>query len=293
MKRERQLAAKLGRILVGFGIAESVATAAAVELAREETLAVSAPGELTAGEVRVFVPPGGVTADTPLLTALDGQNMAAWRLTETIARLAAAGEIAPPLVVAIAATSDRIEEYGLARTLDYAGRGKKAAAFQRRVLEHILPEVRQRYGLKAGPARTAIIGASLGGLSAFDLAWAHPDVFGAVGVFSGSLWWRGEDGDWRAAQRSRLAHKIVRETAAKPALRLWFEAGTADETDDRDGNGVIDSIQDTTELIDELAAKGLRRDVDVAYHEIAGGRHHESTWAEALPVFLKWAFPRR
>lgn len=289
MKRERKLAAKLGRILVGLGLAEA---SAAVVGAREETLAVQAPEDLAAGEVRVFLPPGGVKADTPLLIALDGQNMAAWRLAETIARLAAASEIKAPLVVAISATADRIEEYGLGRRLDYAGRGKKAAAFQRRVLEFILPEVRQRYGLKAGPARTAIMGASLGGLSAFDLAWAHPDVFGTVGVFSGSLWWRGEDGDWRAAQRSRLAHQVVRDTATKPALRLWFEAGTADETDDRDGNGVIDAIQDTTELIDELAAKGFRRDVDVSYHEIAGGKHHESTWAEALPVFLKWAFPR-
>jgi len=136
------------------------------------------------------------------------------------------------------------------------------------------------------------MGASLGGLNALDLAWAHPDVFGTVGVFSGSLWWRGEDGDWRAAQRSRLAHRLVRETERAPKLRLWFEAGTADETDDRDGNGVIDAIQDTTELIDELAAKGFRRDVDVSYHEVAGGQHHEVTWAEALPEFLKWAFPR-
>lgn len=292
MKRECQLAAKLGRILVGLGLTEATAAVALAE-AREEVLAVQAPDELPTGEVRVFLPPGGIQADTPLLLALDGQNMAAWKLAETIQRLAAAGEITPPLVVAISATADRIEEYGLARTLDYAGRGKKAAAFQRRVLDQVIPEVRQRYALKTDPARTAIMGASLGGLSAFDLAWAHPDVFGTVGVFSGSLWWRGEDGDWRAAQRSRLAHRIVRETVAKPALRLWFEAGTADEIDDRDGNGVIDAIQDTTELIDELAAKGFRRDVDVAYHEIDGGKHHESTWAEALPVFLKWAFPRR
>lgn len=290
MKRERKLAAQLGRLLVGLGLTEATA---AVVPAREEALAVQAPEDLPAGEVRVFLPPGGVRADTPLLVALDGQNMAAWKLAETIQHLAAAGEIVPPLVVAIAATPDRVEEYGLARTLDYAGRGKKAAAFQRRVLDFVLPEVRQRYGVQADAARTAIMGASLGGLSAFDLAWAHPDVFGTVGVFSGSLWWRGEDGDWRAAQRSRLAHRIVRETAARPALRLWFEAGTADETDDRDGNGVIDAIQDTTELIDELVAKGFRRDTDVRYLQIEGGKHHESTWAEALPVFLKWAFPRR
>jgi hypothetical protein len=30
----------------------------------------------------------------------------------------------------------------------------------------------------------------------------------------------------------------------------------------------------------------------VVYHEIVGGEHHESTWARALPEFLRWAQPR-
>ncbi len=85
----------------------------------------------------------------------------------------------------------------------------------------------------------------------------------------------------------------MRETVGKPALRLWFQAGTRDETADRDGNGVIDAIQDTTELIDELVKKGFRRGEDVVYHELPGGEHHESTWARALPEFLRWACPPR
>ena len=83
----------------------------------------------------------------------------------------------------------------------------------------------------------------------------------------------------------------MRETAAKPPLRLWFQAGTEDEKDDRDGNGVIDAIQDTTELIDELVTRGFVRGRDVVYRETPGGRHHPSTWARELPEFLRWAFP--
>jgi iron(III)-enterobactin esterase len=115
-----------------------------------------------------------------------------------------------------------------------------------------------------------------------------------IGLTFGSRWWRGEDGDWQAHQRSRLAHRFVRETARRPALRLWFQAGALDETDARDGNGVIDAIQDTTELVDELAAKGFTRGGDVVHPpQVEGGRHHEATWAEALPVFLEWALPAR
>lgn len=287
MSRTEKMRAQLGRILVGLGATEAVA-AARVDVLPELPHETLAPREIC-----VYVPAAGVRPDMPVVFALDGQNMPAWRLAESIAELTARGEIVAPLVVAIPNSAQRIDEYGLARALDSKGRGKLAAEFQRYVLEQVLPAVRGRYGLKLAPARTGVIGASLGGLSALDLAWHRPDLFGFVGVFSGSLWWRGEDGDWQAHQRSRLAHRFVRETAARPKLRLWFEAGTEDETDDRDGNGVIDAIQDTTELIDELAAKGFARGRDVVYHEVAGGRHDEATWAQALPEFLRFALPAK
>lgn len=256
----------------------------------------SLPGLVFTGlpsrEVRVCVPPDGVMPSTPVLIALDGQNMPAWRLEEAIASLAAKGGWALPLVVAIPAGSDRIEEYGLAGLPDYAGRGRKAAEFQRFVIEAVLPAVRARYAVAADPARTGVMGSSLGGLAAFDLAWRHPEAFGFAGIFSGSFWWRGDDSSPAAKQQSRLAHRLVRETPRPPPLRLWFEAGTGDETDDRDGNGVIDAIQDTTELLTELERRGFRRGTDLTYVEIAGGEHNEATWARALPGFLEWALPR-
>jgi enterochelin esterase-like enzyme len=246
-------------------------------------------GPLAPREVRIHVPPGGVKPGMPLLIALDGQNMMAWRLDEALAALAAKGGHELPLVVAIPSGPDRLDEYGLAGLPDYAGRGGKAAEFQRFVVEVVLPAVRARYPVTTDPARTGVMGSSLGGLAAFDLAWRHPGVFGFAGVFSGSFWWRGDNGSLAAKQQSRLAHRRVRETPSPPRLRLWFEAGTRDETDDRDGNGVIDAIQDTTELIDELERCGLRRGPDLRYVELAGGEHNEATWARALPEFLDWA----
>ena len=94
-----------------------------------------------------------------------------------------------------------------------------------------------------------------------------------------------------ARQNSRVAHAAVRAGPFKPGLRFWFEAGTKDETDDRDGNGVIDAIQDTTELIDALTALGYNAGADVEYVQVEGGQHNQATWAAALPDFLIWAFP--
>ncbi|MDB6127016.1 MAG: putative esterase, partial [Verrucomicrobia bacterium] len=166
-----------------------------------------------------------------------------------------------------------------------------AANFQAFVAETVLPRLRRRYRVRHSPAHTAVMGASLGGLSAFDLAWNHPERFGIVGAFSASFWWRTDDTDAAAQQASRVAHLRVRNAPAMPALRLWFQTGTRDEASDRDGDGVIDAIQDTTELIDELVARGFCRGGDVTYREIPGGEHNPATWARALPEFLAWAFP--
>jgi enterochelin esterase-like enzyme len=136
------------------------------------------------------------------------------------------------------------------------------------------------------------MGASLGGLAAFDIGWQHANQFGAIGVFSGSFWWRSDDSSVEAKVASRIVHAMVRERGRRTGLRFWFEAGLYDETADRDGDGVIDAIQDTTELIEELVRCGHRRGHDLVYREVPGD-HSPATWAEYLPEFLTWAFPAR
>lgn len=251
---------------------------------------------ITPRRVTVYLPPGYDAARArryPLLLALDGQTMPQWRLAETLDELTGTGAIEPVVVAAVPASAERMDEYGMAGQLDFAGRGRHAKALQDLLAGEVLPWLRERHQVAPDAARTGIFGASLGGLCAFDTAWRRPQVFGLAGIFSGSLWWRADDSSVAAQQASRLAHRTVRETATRPALRLWFQSGTRDEAADRDGNGVIDAIQDTTELVDELLAKGFRRGEEVAYHEVEGGEHHESTWARALPEFLRWAWPAR
>ena len=260
---------------------------------RSEPLAVRG---LIPRRVTVYLPPGYDQTRAqpyPLLMALDGQTMPQWRLAETLDELVTRGAMEPVVVVAVPASPERIEEYGTAGQLDFAGRGRHAKAFQDLLRGEVLPWVREHHHVTAEAARTGIYGASMGGLGAFDTAWRRPQVFGFAGIFSGSLWWRADNASVAAQQASRIAHRRVRETEGRPELRLWFQAGTRDETADRDGNGVIDAIQDTTELVDALVAKGFRRGPDVAYHESNGGEHHESTWARALPEFLRWALPPR
>lgn len=236
-------------------------------------------------------------AEHPLLVLNDGQDLEALGILETLAALVAAGEIVAPMVVAIPTNRERMLEYGISGHPDSGGRGSRAGAYSQFVRQELLPAVRERYRVSLRPATTAVLGASLGGLSAFDLAWRHPDVFGLCGVFSGSFWWRADSTDARAKQASRIAHRLVRECSDAAAVmrtrrgvRMWLQAGTADETEDRDGNGVIDAIQDTTELIDELVARGWVPGVDLVYREVRGGRHEPATWKEVFGEFARFAF---
>ncbi len=246
--------------------------------------------------ITVFLPPdydrpANADRSYKVLYVNDGQDTPAVKMAETLAALIAHHEIEPLIVVAIHATRDRLQEYGTAGIPNARGLGKKARKYSFFVLDEVLPYINRRYRTLPGPVNTAIMGFSLGGLMAFDLAWNHPDVFGAAGVFSGSFWWRTVDQDLHARQESRIMHRRVRDTETPGQLRLWFEAGTRDEQEDRDNNGVIDAIQDTTELMDELELKGFRRGLDMTYVQVENGEHNQRTWNFVLPYFLRWVFP--
>ena len=60
---------------------------------------------------------------------------------------------------------------------------------------------------------------------------------------------------------------------------------------DRNNNGIIDSIDDTLSLIDDLKSLGYKND-DIAYINYEDGRHDVATWARAMPVFLEWGWGR-
>ena len=225
----------------------------------------------------------------PIIYANDGQDMEAVGMAAAIDSLQRTGRMAPVIVVAIHAT-DRVRDYGTAYIPNAQGLGSRADRYGQFLVVELMTLVESRYRVARGPANTAIMGWSLGGLAAFDLAWRTPNRFGMVGVLSGSFWWRTDDGSVEARQASRIMHRRVRETPGHPALRMWFETGQRDEASDRDGDGVIDSVQDTEELIAELERKGYRRGSDMV-HLTVMGTHDLPTWKRVLPEWLSWAFP--
>lgn len=228
----------------------------------------------------------------PVLYLNDGQDLPRLRMQDVLDSLYNQQLIRPFVLVAIHTNADRIHEYGTAAQADYMKRGSKAGLYTDFVLTELLPYIQKQYSVQSGPADAVFAGFSLGGLSAFDIVFHHPELFGKAGVFSGSFWWRSKKfNNAYDDETDRIMHSLVRKGAYNPAQKFWFQTGTLDETSDRNNNGVIDSIDDTLDLIKELEKKGFRRDNNaLQYVEVAGGYHNQETWSTIMPNFLMWAF---
>ena len=244
-------------------------------------------------EVKVdFYLPRNVIDLSPvsLLLINDGQNMEELGLETILGQLYSDEEIEPLICVAIHAGNERKMEYGVAGESDFKGRGAKANLYSLFIFEELLPFIRKN--IVPSFKEKAFAGFSLGGLSALDIVWSHPDEFSKVGVFSGSLWWRSVDQaeEEYDDDRHRIMHQEIRNGNYTAWLKFFFQCGNMDETRDRNNNGIIDSIDDTLDLIKELEAKGYEKGKDIKYVEMKDGQHDISTWGRAMPGFLKWGW---
>jgi enterochelin esterase-like enzyme len=246
-------------------------------------------------ELDVYLPPDYHLSPGkyyPLVLFNDGQDLPRMGFARTLERLFFKKQIPHLIAVGVYASEERMREYGTAQQPDYKGRGDKAGLYRDFILQELLPFVQRRFRISGLTAETAFAGFSLGGLSALDMALAYPQIFGTVGVFSGSLWWRSVPVDPTDPDADRIVHDLVRiSLQVNENQRFWFQCGTLDEEDDRNGNGVIDSIDDTLDLIRELKNKGVQEE-NIRYLEVKDGRHEPATWGEAMPDFLRWAFVR-
>ncbi len=235
---------------------------------------------------RPAVPPWRLLS---LVVFNDGQDLPRMDLEKRLSQAYRDGGLAPTLVVGVYA-NDRLSEYGTAARRDDAGRGTLAPAYEKFLLKELLPWLEDHNNLYHSAERRSIAGFSLGGLSAFDVAWRNPTAFRTAGIFSGSFWYRHKAFNPKNPDANRMVHGYVAR-ARKHSIknRFWFMAGTADETQDRNQNGVIDAIDDTLQLMALLQKKGLRPGEEMVYVEVEGGKHEPETWGKVVVDFLRWA----
>ncbi|MGH2552700.1 MAG: alpha/beta hydrolase [Chitinophagaceae bacterium] len=230
-----------------------------------------------------------------LLLINDGQDLSKMGFESIVEKLYAENDQMEPLLcVGIHCGPERKMEYGVAGSPDYKGFGAKASLYTSFVMQELLPLLNLKFGVSA-IKRKAFAGFSLGGLTALDIVWKHPGEFNMAGVFSGSLWWRNIDQHAKEYDddKHRIIHQQIRNGHFAPGLKFFFQCGNKDETKDRNQNGIIDSVEDTLDLVKELKKKGYRIGENIHYLELADGRHDFFTWGKVMPEFLKWGWMKK
>lgn len=220
----------------------------------------------------------------------DGQDMEQLGLVKTLSLALSKVEIPNIGIVAIHANEYRMQEYGVAGFPDFKKRGSKAGRHTDFVIKELTPFLQREYSLMDEEQTNVFAGFSMGGLSALDISWNNPKLFRKAGIFSGSLWWRSLNTGTPKDDASRIMHQRIAGGEKKDGFKFWFQTGTKDETRDRNNNGIIDSIDDTVDLIKELKKLGYT-DEEIVYREIKDGQHNFQTWSKIFPEFLRWAFP--
>jgi len=251
--------------------------------------------------IEVFLPPDytlNAGLRYPSLYINDGQDAGALALGHTLQTLYAENSIAPVIVVAVSMLPDRMASYGFSergkqRSLPAQTRfgavGARAHEYSEWLAGSLVPFIDGQYRTIPKPEARTILGWSLGAANAFSIGWNYPDTFGRVGGFSPSFWLSAVSGD---ASR-RLAPRLISGTPMPRDFDVWLAAGTAEETDDRDGDGVIDVLDDAQDVIDALNAKARqsKRRHEFRLIRLQGGQHNQASWKLLLPGFLQWAYP--
>ncbi len=224
-----------------------------------------------------------------LLLLNDGQDLEQLRVKKIMDSLNSKKLLQPLVVVAINAF-DRMQEYGVSGYPDYQNNGIAAEKYAAFIDDELIPFIKKNSGVRKFNS-IIIAGCSLGGLSAFDVAWDHADKIDKVGVFSGSFWYRdkdSKDADY-SDDKDRLIINKIRSSRKRPHLKYWFYAGDQEETSDRDNDGIIDVVDDTKDLIDLIKSKNVCPPGDIIYTEFREGKHNYETWSAVFPQFLLWA----
>jgi predicted alpha/beta superfamily hydrolase len=240
----------------------------------------------------VYLPPGYADAPEtryPVLYLQDGQNLfdaataafgTEWQADETAERLIRAGRIRPCILVGIANTPARIEEY-TATPDPGLKRGGKGVEYLKFVFEELKPFIDATYRTIPGREGVALGGSSLGGLIALEAALLHPDRVRAAAALSPSLWW----------DRERTLEHLVRDADQTADVALWVDMGDREGGDagSTQAEAHIARLQRLKERLEARQHAGAAKNrVEV----FPGAAHHEAAWAARFDQVLLFLFPK-
>jgi enterochelin esterase-like enzyme len=247
-----------------------------------------------ARHVEIWLPPGyddAPTARYPVLYMHDGQNLfdpriantgIDWGVDEAIVRLVQRAVIPPVIVVGVWNSAARGPEYS-----PWHG----APNYARFLVEELMPRVNAEFHTLTGPANTAVMGSSMGGLLSFYLVTHHPDVFGACGCVSTHFplsekmvaeYFPGVATADPPDERPYIVRDIAERLRAPADARYWFDYGTG---------GIDAGYGPTHDAVRAwLLAQGRFEGADFVIQTYEGADHNEASWRARLDDPLTFLF---
>jgi hypothetical protein len=240
-----------------------------------------------------------------IIVAHDGQNVldkrniginphqrATWELAQSVQNVALKYNLNPPTVICVYHTPyeqdklGRLKEYTpqnfMSRKEDwmiesYGLYNLPVESFLQElnsnelidvITETIVPEIASRLGQDISPESTAIIGASMGGLTTIYAAIQKPDFFRTALSFSPHWVIGGES----------LARKMMSEFPEPGKHKLWMSRGT------KGLDALYEGPQDLADAL--IKSRGYKQNSNLVSRVLKNGAHSNATWAKYAPAAL-------
>mmetsp|Transcript_892 Transcript_892/g.1213 ORF Transcript_892/g.1213 Transcript_892/m.1213 type:complete len:304 (-) Transcript_892:152-1063(-) len=222
-------------------------------------------------DLTIYTPPGyaenEMLVPETVLIMHDGQNLfypqrsfagVAWMIQDTLNPLISQGNIETILVIGVANTGQRCDEY--TNIYDSSeGCGGNADAYLDFLESTVLPLVSKNFRLpKMLPENLSMIGSSLGGLLSCYAGASRSSIYGRVGCMSASLWWDSE----------QFRNNVIRSTASFDSI-FYMDSGTQEDT-------ILQSTLSTVSDMRKIRNFTLQKDLFVYLDK--GGEHNEKYW---------------
>jgi enterochelin esterase-like enzyme len=244
-------------------------------------------------QVEVWVPEK-VLSYTPVLVMHDGKNVfnpktasngQTWEILEALSKNRIKGELRPIIIAVhglshetrmLELTPQEIAEAhpdiwdNLPDGYRPTSKTPLNANYNQLVVEKILPMVLAKYGIEHARERTAVAGASMGGLASMYLVAKYPDTFGAALCFS-THWILGHE---------YMAEELVALMPSAGKHKIYTDAGT------QDWDMFYQRFHH--KAVKQLEAKGYIRDKDLMHSVFPGTGHDETAWAARLHIPINW-----
>ena len=219
----------------------------------------------------------GDKSDINLLLFNNGHELKNTGAKQIIDSLNSKNRLQPLVLVAINANEK--DELGISE-LTYAGAtGSKAAKYNRFVINELYPFIKKKTGVRKFRS-VVICGYSLGGVSAFDIAWGNADKIDKAGIFSVNLDYARQNPAGIADSVNIVLQKI-KASRKRPKLQYWFYAGE---------NGDSSIFKNSRALIGIIDKKNTGTMADIQFLSEKGGANNTAAWRHYFAAFLLWAF---